>query len=36
MDEDDSIFGPNFEQIRAELERDLVGESSPSETLASE
>lgn len=36
MDEEDSIFGSNFEQIRAELERDLADEPSPSETLAAE
>jgi hypothetical protein len=36
MDEDDSIFGPNFETIRAEIERDLADEPSPSDTTDTE
>jgi hypothetical protein len=31
MDDDDSIFGPMWPQIHAEIERDLANEPSPSD-----
>lgn len=31
MDEDDSIFGSRWEEISAEIERDLAEEPSPSD-----